>query len=101
MPSMPQSDSWKIMPDACAVRPRSMKSRCTAGSRACFPWEEYGFIETTDGQEVDFHKNSVVEDGFDRLEIGGEVRLSVAEGESSQGPQATTVLPAGKHHLTE
>ncbi|MGF7213014.1 ribosomal subunit interface protein [Skermanella aerolata] len=63
-----------------------------------FPQEGYGFVETTDGQEIYFHRNSVVEDGFDRLEIGSEVRLSIAEGESAQGPQATTVHPVGKHH---
>ncbi|MGF7212994.1 ribosome-associated translation inhibitor RaiA/cold shock CspA family protein [Skermanella aerolata] len=54
-----------------------------------FPWEGYGFIETTDGQEVYFHKNSMVEEGFGRLEVGSEAPLSVTEGESSQGPQAT------------
>ena len=63
-----------------------------------FPREGYGFIETSDGREIYFHENSVFEGGFDRLEVGDEVRLSVAEGESAQGPQATTVHPIGKHH---
>lgn len=59
--------------------------------------EDYGFIETDDGQEVYFHRNSVVEGdggGFDRLRVGDEVRLAVAEGE--KGPQASTVHPAGR-----
>ena len=63
-----------------------------------FADDGYGFVETSDGQEVYFHRNSVVDEGFDRLEIGHEVRLAVAEGESPRGPQATTVVPIGKHH---
>lgn len=58
--------------------------------------EGYGFIETSDGQEVYFHRNSVVEGGFDRLRVGDEVRLAVVEGE--KGWQASTVHPVGKHH---
>lgn len=57
---------------------------------------DYGFIETTDGQEVYFHRNSVVDGGFDRLQVGDEVRLAVAEGE--KGLQASTVHRVGKHH---
>lgn len=53
----------------------------------------YGFITTTDGREIYFHKNSVVETAFDDLSVGQPVRLAVAENESSEGPQATTVRP--------
>lgn len=60
---------------------------------------DYGFIETSAGLEVYFHRNSVVNDGFDALDAGTEVRLVLAENESAQGPQATTVQPIGKHHL--
>jgi cold shock CspA family protein/ribosome-associated translation inhibitor RaiA len=56
----------------------------------------FGFIETSDGQEVYFHRNSVVEGSFDRLQVGDEVRLAVAEGE--KGWQASTVHPVGKRH---
>ena len=41
----------------------------------------------------------MVNDGFDQLEAGQEVRVAVAEGESADGPQASTVTPIGKHHL--
>lgn len=58
--------------------------------------EDYGFIETTDGQEVYFHRNSVVDAPFDQLRVGDEVRLAVAEGE--KGLQASTVHRVGKHH---
>jgi len=58
--------------------------------------QDYGFIETSDGQEVYFHRNSVVDDGFGRLKVGDEVSLVVAEG--AKGLQASTVHRLGKHH---
>ncbi len=66
-----------------------------------FSYEGYGFIETSDQREIYFHKNSVTSPGFDRLEVGTEVRLVLAEDESAQGPQASTVTALGKHHITE
>jgi cold shock CspA family protein len=63
-----------------------------------FPEQGYGFIETSDGQEVYFHRNSVIERGFDRLAVGDAVRVVVDEEESAQGPQASTVHPKGRSH---
>jgi ribosomal subunit interface protein len=60
----------------------------------------FGFVETAEG-EVYFHRNSVVEGEFDALEPGSRVRLEVAERESADGWQATTVRLIGKHHLQE
>jgi cold shock CspA family protein len=54
-----------------------------------FPYEEYGFLETPDGSEIYFHKNSVLNDGFDRLRIGSRVTFSEELGE--KGTQASTV----------
>ncbi len=65
--------------------------------KSLFP--DHGFVVMPDGQEVYFHRNAVVNGGFDRLEIGDEVRLAVAEGESAAGPQASTVTPVGRHHV--
>jgi ribosomal subunit interface protein len=65
-----------------------------------FSYEGYGFIEATDGQEIYFHKNAVTT-GFDKLEVGDEVRFVVQESESEKGPQASTVTQMGKHHLPE
>jgi ribosomal subunit interface protein len=62
------------------------------------PDRDCGFIETGAG-EIYFHRNSVANDGFDRLEIGTEVRFVAQEAESPEGPQASTVVPLGKHHL--
>lgn len=66
-----------------------------------FPYEGYGFIATESAipQEIYFHKNSVTGSGFDRLEVGDEVRIVIAELESPHGPQASTVTAVGKHHL--
>lgn len=59
-----------------------------------FPEEGYGFIATADGREIYFHKNSVLNDAFDRLEGGSEVRFVEEAGE--KGPQASTVRLVGK-----
>jgi len=64
-----------------------------------FPEEGYGFIETAGGEEVYFHRNSVVEGDFAKLAVDSEVRVEIAYGESEKGPQATTVRPIGKHHI--
>lgn len=64
-------------------------------------FEDHGFIETTDGLDVYFHANSVVEGSFDKLEAGDEVRLVIADEEGVKGPQASTVKPIGKHHIAE
>lgn len=64
-----------------------------------FPHDGYGFVETSDGLEVYFHQNTVMDGSFDDLKTGDEVRLELVENESDKGPQATTVRPIGKHHL--
>jgi cold shock CspA family protein len=59
-----------------------------------FPEQDYGFIETPEGGEIYFHRNSVLPPGFDRLEIGTEVRF--AEEAGQEGPQASTVAIVGR-----
>ncbi len=59
--------------------------------------EDGGFIETADGREIYFHRNSVLDNAFDRLTVGSEVRFVEEMGE--KGAQASTVRLAGKHHL--
>jgi len=58
------------------------------------PEGRYGFLETADGREVYFHGNSVLQPGFDRLEVGTKVYFSEELGE--KGPQASTVRVAGR-----
>ena len=63
------------------------------------PDRDCGFIASADGDEIYFHRNSVTNGGFDKLTIGDEVRFVVQHSESAEGPQASTVVPLGKHHL--
>ncbi|BBK43197.1 ribosomal pseudouridine synthase [Allostella vacuolata] len=58
-----------------------------------FAQKGYGFVRMPDGQEVYFHRNAVVDEGFDGLEVGHKVRCEVAEGEGIKGAQASTVRP--------
>ncbi len=62
---------------------------------------DHGFIATSDGREIYFHRNSVIDGDFEALEAGDEVRLVIHPGEGEKGPQASTVVPVGKHHLVE
>lgn len=54
-----------------------------------FRKEGYGFIKTKEGREIYFHRNSVLNDDFDRLEVGTGVRF--VEETGVKGPQATTL----------
>ena len=56
-------------------------------------FNDYGFIATTDGREIYFHRNSLVDVDFDALKEGDPVELVVMQGESPAGPQASTVKP--------
>lgn len=65
--------------------------------RELFPMQDYGRIESSDGRDIYFHRNSVVNESFDRLDVGMPVHFSVEEGEN--GPQASSVLVEGQHHV--
>jgi cold shock CspA family protein len=60
----------------------------------------FGFVETAKGA-IYFHRNSVADGRFEDLEPGREVRLEIAERESGEGWQATTVRPLGRRPLEE
>lgn len=60
-----------------------------------FASEGYGFLLTPEGDEVYFHRNSVVHPGFDQLAIGCLVRFNQELGEN--GPQASTVAMLNPH----
>jgi cold shock CspA family protein len=53
------------------------------------PGGEYGFIQSADGREIYFHKNSLKNLSYNDLREGDSVEFSAEEGE--QGPQATWV----------
>jgi len=51
--------------------------------------EGYGFLTALDGHEVYFHRESVLNRGFNRLKVGTTVAFAEEPGE--KGPQASTV----------
>ena len=61
------------------------------------PLGEFGFIETADGREIYFHRNSVLNGDFHDLTVGS--RVTFAEEPGEKGPQASTVKLMGKHSL--
>ena len=63
-----------------------------------FPEAGYGFLETSEGREVFFHQNSVLDIGFKHLEVGAEVSFVEELGE--KGVQASTVRVVGRHNHT-
>lgn len=61
------------------------------------PEEDYGRIRCADGREIYFHRNSVINESYEKLDIGNDVRYVEEVGEL--GPQASTVQVVGKHHI--
>jgi cold shock CspA family protein len=60
---------------------------------------EFGFPATSDGREIYFHRNSVLDHGFTQLSVGS--RVAFAEEAGDTGPQASTVKLLGKHGLRQ
>ena len=58
------------------------------------PSGNFGFLQASDGREIYFHRNSVLDDAFPRLEVG--TRVAFAEETGDKGPQASTVRLIGK-----
>ena len=58
----------------------------------------YGFLITPDGREVYFHRDSVLNRGFNRLQTG--TKVSFAEEQGEKGPQASTVRLLGKRGIS-
>jgi cold shock CspA family protein len=57
--------------------------------------EGYGFIETSDGREFYFDRDSLTAGAWETLTPGTEVRFTERDGE--KGPFATAVSPTAKH----
>ena len=51
-------------------------------------YPEFGFLRAGDGREIDFHRNAVLADGWNRLDLGA--RVAFAEELGDEGP-------AGEH----
>ena len=61
------------------------------------PLGEFGLLESNDGQEIYFHRNSVLNGDYSHLAVGS--RVTYAEEMGEKGPQASTVKLMGKHSL--
>jgi cold shock CspA family protein/ribosome-associated translation inhibitor RaiA len=59
-----------------------------------FPEAGYGFLETPEGREIYFHSHSVLQPGFNRLDLDSEVYF--AEEERKKDLQASTVQLVSK-----
>jgi cold shock CspA family protein len=57
----------------------------------------FGFLETADGREIYFHKNSILNGGSRHVAPGA--RVTFFEEMGDKGPQASTVKLLGKHGL--
>jgi cold shock CspA family protein len=58
---------------------------------------EFGIIEAADGQEIYFHRNSVLGNAFGKLKVG--TRVTYVEEAGDKGPQTSTVKLLGKHGM--
>lgn len=54
-----------------------------------FPEQGYGFLLTSDGREIYFDENCVLNASFNRLSVGAKVRFTEEMGD--EGPQASTI----------
>ena len=88
-PSMTLAACSKIVSQSSADTPRSHEHQRRGRVTKLFSDKGYGFIETAEGDEIYFHRNSVLERGFEHVSLGVEVRFVDEVGE--QGPQASSV----------
>ncbi|MBZ8180119.1 HPF/RaiA family ribosome-associated protein [Oscillatoria salina] len=64
-----------------------------------FPEQDYGFLQPLSGQEeVFFHRNSVINNDFDRIRVGTGVQFAALQ--DDQGVRATTVQIVSKPGAT-
>lgn len=62
------------------------------------PPEDFGFLKMEDGLQVYFHRNSVIEGDFDKIELGDEVRFVLHDGDGAEGPHASSVRVRRHRH---
>ena len=73
------------------------EERPIATVRMLRPDDDYGFLETSDGREIYFHRNCVLNGGFSHLKPG--VRVTFTEEMGEKGPQASTVKTVSGHTM--
>ncbi len=68
---------------------RTKRHEPQAAAKVARLFSDHGFLETPDGREIYFHRNSVLNGRFDHLRAGSRVHF--AEEAGDKGPQASTV----------
>ena len=70
-------------------------------SRVASKWGDMiPHVKRLDGRDIWFHKASVAENGFEKLEKDTPVELSIVDdGPNGMGPQATSVRPIGRMRI--
>jgi ribosome-associated translation inhibitor RaiA len=61
------------------------------------PDKTFGRIESLDGRWLYFHRNSLIGEDLDKIQVGTPVYFVEEMGE--EGPQASSVYSVGKHHI--
>lgn len=64
-------------------------------------YNECGQIETTDGRLIYFHRNAVENEGWDALNEGDTVELTVDHKDADEGPHASIVRPIGSMRFAD
>ena len=88
-----RNGSFATRSNAC--RARSRRRPCNQPARSCGCLTITDFSRSADGLEIYFHRNSVLNGGFAKLEPG--MKVSFVEEQGEKGPQASTVKLLGKH----
>jgi ribosomal subunit interface protein len=90
-------DALRLLEDHVRRQRGYVKARATPTRHGrvakLFANQGYGFIETPEGDEIYFHRHSVLHDGFSHLGVGSRVRFVDEDGD--RGPQASTVAIVG------
>jgi ribosomal subunit interface protein len=86
-------DAQRLLEDHVRTQRGDVKTRAAPSRHGrvakLYSYEGYGFLATPEGEEIYFHRNSVLNEAFERLSIGTRVRFVEEAGE--KGPQASTV----------
>jgi ribosomal subunit interface protein len=91
-------DIYVAIRDAFNAASRQLEDHNRVRVARLFPAQGYGFLQTADRREIYFHRNSVIDPGFEQLELGTEVQFIEEQG--NEGPTARMVT-AGKHHVPD
>ena len=86
-----------------AIRKGEVKQHGSAGDTGVvvrlFPDQNYGFIEVKDSPDLYFSRDVCGNGSFGEIKVGSIVHVIRAVAEGPMGPQASSVLVEGQHHV--